>query len=108
MSIKGIDSQIMITRAADFARDNSALLKKPETDQDYMTIQAKAFNSMEAKKVEKTQEAELQKLRTDEDGGGNGAAGGGGPGQGKKKQGEEPAGKDHLVPPGEHKIDIKV
>ena len=109
MSIKGIDAQIMITRTADFARESIAAQRKPEITQDYLSVQAKANEAQELRKVIKKSDAELQKLRP-EDGGGSGAGGSGG-GSGSHAESEEQNGElepGTLVPLEKHMIDIKV
>ena len=107
MSIKGIDTQIMITRAADFARDNSALLKKPELNQDYLAVQAKAYNAQEKKRIVKTTEIELKKLRP-EDGGGGNQGGWDGDSRSARNGREDVLNSETLVPPGDNMIDIRV
>ena len=71
MSIKGIDSQIMITRTSDVMRESAAMQKKPEVTQDYLAIQAKANEAHDQKRVARKSDIELPKMRA-EDGGGNG------------------------------------
>ncbi|MDR0490922.1 MAG: hypothetical protein LBH28_06730 [Oscillospiraceae bacterium] len=107
MSIKGIDSQIMITRAADLARDSSALQKKPELTQEYLAIQAKANEAQVQKRVSRKTEVEMQKLRPDKDGGGSGGGGGNASGDRSSERKNE-LDSDTLVPPGNNVIDIKV
>ena len=109
MSIKGIDTQIMVTRTADIMRDNIAAQKKPEITQDYLAVQAKVNEAHDQKRVSRKSEVELPKLRAEDGGGGGGGAAGGG---GHRKSGkDERGGKldgDALVPPGDNVIDIKV
>ena len=106
MSIKGIDSQIMITRTSDVMRENAAVQKKPEVTQEYLAVQAKANEAHDQKRVSRKAEIELPKLRA-EDGGGSGAEAYSGSGSGKKEK-EEILQNEHLVPPGNNVIDIKV
>ena len=106
MSIKGIDSQIMITRTSDIMRENAAAQKKPEVTQEYLAVQAKANEAHDQKRVSRKSEIELPKLRA-EDGGGNGAEAYGDTGSGKKEK-EEILQNENLVPPGNNVIDIKV
>ena len=70
MSLKGIDAQMMITRSPDFARDASAMLKKPELTQEHLATQQKINDAHDQTKVVKTAESEMDKIRTDVDGGG--------------------------------------
>ena len=105
MSIKGIDTQIMIARTADFARDNSAVQKKPEITQEYLAVREKLNDAQDQTRVAKTNESEKPELRPDEGGGGGGGGGGSESGK-KKKEGETDA--DMLVPPSNSVIDIWV
>ena len=108
MSIKGIDTQIMITRLTDNVRDTSLLQKRPEVEQDTLAAQARINDAQSQSKVAKMAASEMEKIRTDVDGGGSGAYGGdGGSGQ------ESDAREDEfelrtLAPPDEHIIDIKI
>jgi len=104
MSIKGIDSQIMIARTADFSKDTSAVQKKPEVTQEYLAVQEKINDAQDQTRVAKTSETDKAELRPD-DGGGDGSGGGGGSGK-KKKNGETEV--EMLVPPSDSVIDIWV
>jgi len=106
MSIKGIDSQIMIARTTDFARETSALQKKPEVAQDYLAVREKIVEAQQQSKVAKTLETEAPKLHPDEDGGGSGGSGGEA-GADREEYGEE-IDEEMLVPPGNNVIDIKI
>jgi hypothetical protein len=108
MSIKGIDAQMMITRAADLARESSALQKKAELTQDYLAIQAKANEAQEQKRIARKTEVEMQKLHPDKDGGGGGGTGGGGGSKPKNSAKKAEPDSDTLVPPGNNVIDIRV
>ena len=105
MSIKSIDTQIMIARTADFARDTSAIQKKPEITQEYLAVREKINDAQDQTRVAKTLESEKPELRPDE--GGGGAGGGGGSESGKKRKNDENE-EDMLVPPSNSKIDIWV
>ena len=76
MSIRGIDTQIMITRTADFARETSSVQKQPEVTQNYLAVQTKIESAQEQSRVKATNESEMENIRTDKDGEGSGAAGG--------------------------------
>ena len=106
MSIRGIDSQIMITRTADASRDASALQKRPEVAQDYQAQQSKVQEARDQTRVAKTLESEMENIRADEDGGGNG---GYESGSGMGSGGDEPEDDfSTLVPPSNNMIDIKI
>ena len=108
MSIKGIDTQMMITRLPDNAKDTSALQKRPELVQDQLAAQTRVNDAQLQSKVIKTSESEMEQIRTDVDGESGGGYGGGeGSGQGKDARNEEPK-PGTLVPPEIHIIDIKI
>jgi len=106
MSIKGIDSQIMIARTTDFARETSALQKKPEIVQDYLAVREKIAEAQQQTRVAKTLETEPTKLHPDDDGGGGGGYGGEAEHGGDEI--DEEIDEDMLVPPGNNVIDIKI
>jgi len=108
MSIRGIDTQIMINRSPDMAKDASAIQKRPELQQEFLAAAQKAADAQAQSKVSRTTEAEMERIRTDVDGGGNGAAGGEGDGSESKDNEKGEPDKDMLVPPGNNVIDIKV
>lgn len=87
MSIRAIDTQMMITRSADMVREAAPLLKNPETFQAQLANVAKQESEQNQSRVLATTEAEMDNIRTDEDGSGSGAAGGGG--SGRERKGEE-------------------
>ena len=107
MSIKSIDSQIMIARTSDFARDNSAVQKKPEISQDYLAAQEKINEAQEQSRVAGTPESEQADIRPDEDGGGSGAYDDGAP-ESDRDSDSSDAEANFLVPPGNNVIDIRV
>jgi len=78
MSIRAIDTQMMVTRSADMVREASPLMKNPETFQSQLANMGKQEAVANQHKVQATTESEMENIRTDEDGSGNGAAGGGG------------------------------
>ena len=109
MSIRGIDTQIMITRSSDFAKDASAMQKRPEVTQDYQAIHARQNEAVQQKRVQHTSESEMERLRADEDGGNEGAYDGqGGDRENGDQAQEEQIGPGMIVAPGNHMIDIKV
>jgi len=108
MSIRGIDTQMMITRATDFVRETSSIQRHPETTQEHLAAQTKIESSHDQSRVNATTESEMENIRTDEEGEGSGAAGGG------KKQNEDEKPEDQaselLVPPSDRPniIDIMI
>ncbi|MCL2226428.1 MAG: hypothetical protein FWB97_02220 [Oscillospiraceae bacterium] len=110
MAIRGIDTQIMITRSADLARDVGAMAKRPELSQEQMGELQKIAVAHDLKKVQETAEAEMDKLRTDKDGS-NGASGGDGGGGGAETSEEGKEGgveRTMLVPASDNVIDITI
>jgi len=109
MSVRGIDTQIMVTRSADYSRDVGAMAKKPELTQEQLAAIQKANAAIEQKKIKETSESEMDKLRTDKDGDSSGSGGFTGGGS-EKEQSDESSqhSKNMLVPPGNNVIDIKI
>ena len=101
MSIRGIDTQIMITRTADFVRETSATQKQPETTQNHIAAQTKVESTQDQSRVAATTESDMDHIRTDVDGEGSGAAGGEGSQQEEEEMTEEQK-KDLLVAPAPH------
>ena len=85
MSIRGIDTQIMITRATDFVKETSTVQRQPEVAQEHLASQQKVESTQDQSRVTATIEAENENIRTDVDGEGSGAAGG----EGSKREEEE-------------------
>jgi len=107
MSIKGIDTQIMINRLPDNVREASAIQKRPETIQDVLAQRELINDAQEQSRVAKTSETEMERIRSDVDEGGGAAyeGGEGGPGSDDEEYIEE-LDPDMIVPPGNHMIDI--
>jgi len=106
MSIKGIDTQIMISRLPDNARDTSIIQKRPEVVQEFLAAQTKISNAQDQSRVIRTTETEMEEIRTDvEEGGGSGAGAGG---FGAEEKDNDEVDPDMLVPPGNNMIDIRV
>ena len=105
MSIKGIDTQIMIARTTDMARDTSALQKKPELAQEFLAVKERINDEQDQSRIAKTLETKASELHPDDEGGGGAGYSGDGSGEGRR-HGESDA--DMLVPADEHVIDIKV
>ena len=108
MSIKGIDTQIMITRLSDSVREASATHRRPEMAQDFLAIKEKINDAQAQSRVAKTTESEMEKVRTDVDEGGNGAYGGDGGSKSDEDKQDGNTGSDLIVPPGNNIIDITV
>ena len=108
MSIKGIDTQIMINRSSDLVRDASAMQKRPEIQQDFLAAQQKIASAQSQSKVAATSEAEMEEIRTDVDGGSGGAYGGEGEDSESEEDEQSQSAKNMLVPPGNYTIDIKI
>lgn len=109
MSIKGIDAQLMVTRAAEYAKESSVQQRKNELLQDYLSVQAKVAETQEKQKVAKTVQAEAAGIQLDKDAEGYG-------GHGYDSSSEEPSDEtdrnqellNQLLDTEEHAIDIKV
>ena len=105
MSIRGIDTQIMITRATDFVRETSSVQRQPEVAQEHLAAQTKVNSAQDQSRVTATTESEMEHIRTDVDGEGSGAAGGEGSGRENEEMTEEqqaellvaPAAYDQLI-----------
>lgn len=110
MSIRGIDTQIMITRAADVVKDTSILQKHPQITQENLAERGKLESNQDQARVLAAEHAEMEGIRTDVEGGGSGAAGGGGPGGEEEEEQEQEQQKELLVAPADHEqiIDIMV
>ena len=110
MSIKGIDTQIMITRTPEVSRDASIVQQRPEVNQALLAEQRnKAIARDETRVKELEEPAEAERIRTDEDGGGNNAYyGQDGSNQGEDGLTDEKGRPGMLVPPRDHILDILV
>ena len=108
MSIKSIDTQIMIQRSTDFARESSATQRQPEAAQEHLASQTKIESTHDQSRVKATTESDMENIRTDEDGSGSGASGG--VSHGNEDEMTEEQKRDLLVAPAaiEHLIDIVV
>ena len=109
MSIRGIDTQIMITRTSDFVRETSNIQRHPEVSQEHLAAQTKVESAQDQSRVAATTETENEEIRTDVEGEGSGAAGGeGAPGQDEEESEEVPP--ELIVAPADHKpiIDISI
>ena len=107
MSIRGIDTQIMITRSPDFARENSAVQQRPEVNQQQLAEQQKVTAAQEQSRVKGTEEAEMEGIRTDEDGGGNSEYDGQG-GHAPEEEEDEFSQPGMFVPPSNNILDIRI
>jgi len=105
MSIKCVDTQIMMTRLSDNVRDASAMQKRPEIAQDALAIKERINDAEAQQRVAKTTESEMEDIRTDVDESGGGAYGGKG-GRPDEDGQDGQADSDMIVPPGNNLIDI--
>lgn len=111
MSIRGIDAQIMVTRAAELVRDTSVQLKGSERMQDFLAIQAQAQTELDQSTVLKSTESEKVQLQLGDEGGGAGYTPAENEREGQATSEDEArlaAANDPLVPSEEHIIDIKL
>jgi len=109
MSIRGIDTQIMITRSSDFVRETSSTQRQPEVSQEHLAAQQKIESTQDQSRVVATNESEMENIRTDVDGEGSGAAGGEGSQKEEQEMTEEQK-RELLVAPADHDqlIDIMI
>jgi len=109
MAVRGIDTQIMVTRSADLARDVGALVKKPELTQEQLAALHKMTAALDQKKVMQATQPEMDKVRTDEDRGHSDTYQGSSEESSYEEdnQREKPS-SEMYVPPGDNVIDIKV
>ena len=107
MSIKGIDSQIMLSRLPDNVKEASSIQKKPELMQEFLATQGKLNDAQDQTRVAKTSEAEMENIRTDVDGGSGNDGGEENEKSGEKNEMDE-VDPDMLVPPGHNVIDITI
>jgi len=109
MSIKGIDAQMMITRATELTKDSSAQLRKNELMHDYLAAQTRAIETRENQSVARTlkpQEIEIH-LNNDREGSGGWT----GPDGEREAEEREQADQDRLAqlaPIDPHTIDITI
>ena len=107
MSIRGVDAQIMISRAPDFVKEANALNKGGERMQDFLAVQAKAEQDRVQSMIVKTDAAYKAELHLENEGGG-GAAYEDSPGKKKKGKDAAPDLLDLGVGSEGHIIDIKL
>ena len=99
---------MMITRLPDNVREASNLIKRPEVAQEFNAKQGKINDAQEQTKVTKTQESEMEGIRTDVDKESGGGYGGQEDDSGSRKGQKEDPEQILLVPPSKHKIDIRI
>lgn len=107
MSIKSIDTQIMIARLSDSVREASAMHKRPEVAQDVLAHRERINDAEQQHRVAKATESEMEEVRTDVDEGGGGSHSG----EASSRDDDEPddeVDQDMLVPPIDYLIDIIV
>jgi hypothetical protein len=108
MAIKGIDTQIMITRTPDVARDASFTAQRPEVNQQILAESQKILVAQEQIRVKEIEETEMEEIRADEDGSrGNEYEGNGGknPHEEEKDEFGRPG---FYVPAGNNILDIRI
>ena len=105
MAIRGIDTQIMMNRMPENAKETSELMKRPVVVQDAMAQQSKINDAQDQSRVSKMSESEMEKLRADVEGGSDNEYEGEG-GRHRKKKHEEEIDPTMLVPAGDNVIDI--
>jgi len=109
MSIRGIDTQMMITRLPDNVKEASDIQKRPEHAQQSLAYQAKLNEAQEQMRIAKTMGAEMENIRTDVDGSSGNAYEGEGSESGVSDENEDSESENTLmVPPGSNTIDIRV
>ena len=108
MSIKSIDTQIMITRTPDYAREASAAHKKPEMTQEYLAAQTKIHDAIAQGRVAGSEQSEMENIRTDVDGSSGGEYEGDSKGKHREGKDDNEIPQDMRVPPGNNIIDIRV
>jgi len=100
MSIRSIDTQIMVQRTTDVAKESSNIQRQPEVNQEHAAAQGKIESTHDQSRVTATTESEMEEIKTDEDGAGSGAAGGGS-GNEEEEMTEEQK-RELLVAPADH------
>jgi hypothetical protein len=74
MAIKGIDTQIMVTRTAEYVKESEHQMRRNDLMQDYLNVQGKLASEAAGRNVVKTVKAEASALHPDEKGGGGGGS----------------------------------
>ena len=109
MSIRGIDTQIMITRLPDFSKDASVVQQRPETNQQILAEQQKINAAQEQTQVKALEESEREEVRTEEDGSrGNEYDGSGGHKPDEEEDPDDFMKPGMYVPPSNNILDIMV
>jgi len=100
MSIRGIDTQIMVQRTTDVARESSNIQRQPEHTQEHLAAQGMAESTQNQSRVAATIETEMEEIRTDVDEEGSGASGGGS--ENEEEEMSEEQKRELLVAPADH------
>ena len=109
MSIRAIDSQMMITRAAALSKDASSEIQKAQLNSEYQAAQTRVINEKERNSVQQADEADTVEILTDKDGANKDDPRGGGKKRRRDaKEGEKPASELQVASGEERKIDIIV
>lgn len=77
MSIRGIDTQMMVTRTTEMTRDANAVQRKDGLMQDYLAVQGKAADEQQKNMVLETIAPEQAGIQPDKEGDGGGYKGSG-------------------------------
>lgn len=103
MSLKGIDSQLMVTRTAEAGKDTANQMRKDINAQEFLSAQSRVMQEQGKQTVAGPEEAYQGQLRPDKDGAKDRRGG-----RGQKKNEGKP--DDGELPVGfkENKIDIKI
>ena len=108
MSIRGIDTQIMLQRLPDNVKEASDLLKRPEIMQDMLGNQGKLNDVVDQTRVAKLSEAEMEQIRADVDEGSGNEYEESENRHPAKDEEEHNADSEFFVPKERHIIDITV
>jgi len=109
MSIRGIDSQMMINRSPELSKDSSDQIKRPEINQDNQAIKTRLDESVEQKRVQDTSESDMEMIRADKDGGNKSDRDGHrGHSDSDNDDNDDFPGPGFIVAPSNHRIDIKI
>lgn len=66
MSLRGIESQMIINRTSDYAREASAQIRRGELAQDYLAHQNKVLSDIQKEQVSHLESKEAARIRLDE------------------------------------------
>lgn len=107
MSIRGIDAQMMVTRAPDFVQDAASQMKAAERSQEFLAVQKQSELEHDKASVVKTDESPEIELHLENEGGDGSESY-----TSQQKKNEPPVRDEYLelldaaVGPSEHILDI--